>query len=152
MKQTTLCYILRDNDVLLAMKKRGLGMGKWNGPGGKKIDEETIEDACRRETFEETGVNVGALERRGVVRFCYSGHPDWTNECAIFISRDFSGEPMETEEMNPKWFPIDGLPMSAMWESDAIWLQDVLTGGSVDLTVYFDDEDRMQRYEQGGTV
>ncbi len=55
---TNLVFILRGDEVLLAMKKRGLGTGKWNGPGGKVKGKETPEEAAIRET-EEVGLNVG---------------------------------------------------------------------------------------------
>lgn len=34
--------------VLLGMKKRGFGAGKWNGFGGKVQPGETIEEAARQ--------------------------------------------------------------------------------------------------------
>jgi 8-oxo-dGTP pyrophosphatase MutT (NUDIX family) len=41
---TNLCYLFNDkNQVLLIMKKKGLGQGKWNGPGGKVKKGENIE-------------------------------------------------------------------------------------------------------------
>ena len=43
---TNLVFILRGDEVLLAMKKRGLGVGKWNGPGGKVKGKETPEEAA----------------------------------------------------------------------------------------------------------
>ena len=58
MKLVTLCLLVKDDKVLLAMKKRGFGMGKWNGVGGKVEDGETIEMAAARETGEEIGVAV----------------------------------------------------------------------------------------------
>ncbi|MEK7504190.1 MAG: hypothetical protein AAB550_01680 [Patescibacteria group bacterium] len=39
MKQATLCFLVKDNQILLAMKKRGFGVGKWNGVGGKVNEE-----------------------------------------------------------------------------------------------------------------
>lgn len=44
MRLATLCYLLKDDQVLLAMKKRGFGEGKWNGPGGKVEKGETGDD------------------------------------------------------------------------------------------------------------
>lgn len=39
MRQATLCFLIREvngeNELLLAMKKKGFGQGKWNGVGGK---------------------------------------------------------------------------------------------------------------------
>jgi hypothetical protein len=31
LRLTTLCYVRREGEILLAMKKRGFGKGKWNG-------------------------------------------------------------------------------------------------------------------------
>lgn len=67
MKKTTLCYPTKDGKILLAMKKRGFGEGKWNGPGGKLQKGETAEDACRCETLEEIGVTVGELQDLGLI-------------------------------------------------------------------------------------
>ncbi|HET8669978.1 MAG TPA: NUDIX domain-containing protein, partial [Candidatus Saccharimonadales bacterium] len=41
---------------LLAMKKRGFGINKWNGVGGKVDEDETIEQAAIRECQEEITV------------------------------------------------------------------------------------------------
>ena len=35
MQQATLLFLVKDGDVLLGMKRKGFGMGKWNGFGGK---------------------------------------------------------------------------------------------------------------------
>lgn len=46
------------DQILLGMKKRGFGMGKWNGFGGKVEPGETIEEGALREMAEESGVCV----------------------------------------------------------------------------------------------
>lgn len=46
---------MKENQILLAMKKRGFGAGKWNGAGGKINAGETIEEATTREVDEELG-------------------------------------------------------------------------------------------------
>lgn len=48
-KLLTLVLIVQPGRVLLGMKKRGFGAGKWNGFGGKVQPGETIEDAARRQ-------------------------------------------------------------------------------------------------------
>ena len=53
MKHVTLLFLLTDDQILLAMKKRGFGMGRWNGVGGKIEPGETIEEATARECREE---------------------------------------------------------------------------------------------------
>jgi hypothetical protein len=43
MLQTTLVLLFNDQgQILLAMKKRGFGVGKWNGAGGKIHEGETV--------------------------------------------------------------------------------------------------------------
>ena len=147
MKLTTLCYPIMNGRVLLAMKKRGFGAGKWNGPGGKVHAGETIEDACRRETREETGMILESIEPRGVFEFVYDGKPEWDTECHVFIATSFVGEPRETEEMRPEWFDLDAVPYSDMWDDDAVWLPGVLRGGSVSTRFFFDGNGKMLRHE-----
>ena len=47
-------------EILLGMKKRGFGQGKWNGFGGKVKEGESIRECARRETLEECGLKVSA--------------------------------------------------------------------------------------------
>lgn len=47
-KLLTLVLVVQPGRVLLGMKKRGFGAGKWNGFGGKVQPGESIEDAARR--------------------------------------------------------------------------------------------------------
>lgn len=49
-KVMTLTMILKNDEVLLGMKNRGIGEGKWNGFGGKVEANETIDDAAKRYT------------------------------------------------------------------------------------------------------
>ena len=70
MRKATLCFLIRENqdnvELLLAMKKRGFGMGKWNGVGGKldleKGDKDVVAAAVR-ETEEEIGVKIQKPEK-----------------------------------------------------------------------------------------
>ena len=47
-KLLTLVLVVQPGRVLLGMKKRGFGVGKWNGFGGKVQPGESIEEAARR--------------------------------------------------------------------------------------------------------
>ncbi|MDR0650832.1 MAG: NUDIX domain-containing protein [Candidatus Peribacteria bacterium] len=52
--QTTLVFLFNlQGQLLLAMKKRGFGVGKWSGPGGKVEEGESISQAAVREVEEE---------------------------------------------------------------------------------------------------
>ena len=120
-KILTLCIVHRGNQVLLGMKKRGFGMGRWNGFGGKIEKGETIEEAMRRETFEEAGIDVSEAEKVGILEFEFQGNPE-TLETHIFRAEKFVGEPMESEEMKPQWFDVDKIPYKNMWADDIYWI------------------------------
>ena len=134
MKPVTLCLLVKDNKVLLAMKKRGFGVGKWNGVGGKVQKGETIETAAARETGEEIGVMVdlAKMENVGKIEFHFKDKPEWNQHMHIFLVKNWEGEPKESEEMMPKWYSQNEIPFDAMWPDDKHWLPMVLAGKKVE--------------------
>ena len=120
-KLMTLCIIHRHPNVLLGMKKRGFGAGRWNGFGGKVAPEETIEGAAKREMREEAGIEVNNLSKVGIIEFAFKNDSEIL-EVHIFKSDDFSGEPVESEEMKPQWFHVDEIPFEEMWPDDIHWM------------------------------
>lgn len=126
-KILTLCIPIKDNRVLLGMKKRGFGSGRWNGFGGKMEEGETIEQATVRELNEEVGIKDGKLSKAGIIEFSFE-NDDNILQVHIFKLLDFSDEPIETEEMKPQWFSINEIPFSQMWPDDEYWLPLLLSG------------------------
>lgn len=143
----TLCLVCRENQVLLGMKKRGFGMGRWNGFGGKVNEGETIEDATKRELLEESGLTVSNMEKIGVVDFSWKGKEGKILEVNIFKATDFSGEPTETEEMKPSWFEVDAIPYDAMWPDDKYWIPLFLQNKKFTGKFIFSDNDVVLEYE-----
>ncbi|MBU3901454.1 8-oxo-dGTP diphosphatase [Patescibacteria group bacterium] len=126
-KILTLCVIHRSPKILLGMKKRGFGAGRWNGFGGKLNEGETIEEGLKRETKEEVGVEINDFNKVGIIEFEFKGNPEIL-EVHIFRASDFSGEPAESEEMKPQWFNQDELPFDSMWPDDIHWFPFFLSG------------------------
>jgi 8-oxo-dGTP pyrophosphatase MutT (NUDIX family) len=142
MRPTTLCLLVKDGKVLLAMKKRGFGMGKWNGVGGKVEEGETIETAAIRETGEEIGIAIelADMKKVGNIRFHFKDKPEWNQHMHIFLIKDWKGEPKESEEMMPKWYLHNEIPFDAMWPDDKHWLPVVLAGQNIEGDFHFINE------------
>jgi ADP-ribose pyrophosphatase YjhB (NUDIX family) len=146
LRQATLMFLLKDNQILLAMKKRGFGVGRWNGVGGKPDAGETIEQTAIRETREEIGVETSDLKKVALLDFYFHDIPaekNWNQQVVVYTTRKWVGEPQETEEMKPQWFPIASLPFSAMWPDDPLWLPKVLKGSFVNGAFLFGENDRI---------
>jgi 8-oxo-dGTP diphosphatase/2-hydroxy-dATP diphosphatase len=125
-KLLTLCIVHQHPKVLLGMKKRGFGAGRWNGFGGKVEDGETVEEAAKREIKEEAGIEVVEMTRRGVLDFEFENDPKIL-EVHIFRVTKFKESPQETEEMKPAWFHIDEIPFKQMWSDDIYWMPFLLS-------------------------
>jgi len=110
-----------ENNLLLGMKKRGFGEGRWNGFGGKVKENETIEQSLIREMQEEAGIKVIKQEKIGILEFENEAEKDIL-EVHYYKILEFSGEPKESEEMLPKWFNIHELPFDKMWPDDRYWM------------------------------
>ncbi len=139
MKRTTLCFLARGDEVLIAMKKRGFGQGKWNGVGGKVESGETITEAAIRETEEEIGVKIlaGDLKQQAILHFSFENKSEWNQECHVFVAKTWRGDPAESDEMKPQWFPFGKLPFENMWVDDPFWLPKVLSGKNIEAEFHF---------------
>lgn len=132
---TCLCLITRVTDagerqVLLGHKKTGLGAGKIVGLGGHVEPGESPAEAAAREAKEEAGVHVpvAALTEVAFVTFLFPVRPAWSMTVAVFTAAEYSGDPVETEEIRPEWFPRTALPLEHMWDDAEKWLPRVLDG------------------------
>ena len=147
-RHLTLMILKRDGKILLGVKKRGFGMGRINGIGGKVEKGETIREAAIRETFEEVGIRVNDCSDRGQIVFrnlYFAGKPE-TDIMHVFISENFSGEAIETDEIAPRWYPINDIPSAKMWSDDEHWLPEVLRGNRVDAFFLFNKKNTFTDY------
>jgi 8-oxo-dGTP diphosphatase / 2-hydroxy-dATP diphosphatase len=119
-KLLTLCMVCEEDSVLLGMKKRGFGEGRWNGFGGKLEAGETIEQAALREVQEEIGIVPTTMEKVGILEFAFESDPK-VLEVHVFKVLSYEGEPAESEEMRPQWFAYNEVPFTQMWADDEYW-------------------------------
>jgi len=137
--QATVCFILRDHEVLLLKKSKGLfGQGKWNAPGGKILPNEEPQTCAVREVFEETGLIVENTEQIGLLHFYKNSqreNPDWIVHA--FLAHQSIGGPIDGREGRLKRFKIDALPFDEMWEDDQYWCRLALEGTRLEGWFYF---------------
>lgn len=108
--------ILDNNKVLLGHRcsKKDTGgifePDTWTLPGGKQEVDETILETARRETKEETNLDISDLEIFGADDDISSDRHFVT----IFVlAKKYSGKPTVTEPIKQdewKWFDLDNLP------------------------------------------
>lgn len=136
----TLVFIRREGEILLIRKKRGLGAGKINGPGGRLDPGETPLGCARRELREELCVEAVGLRPRGELRFQFVD--GYSIHVHVFVGEGVVGTPTETAEASPIWTPVSAIPYDEMWADDRVWLPEVLAGRWVEGWFLFDG-DRM---------
>lgn len=143
-RQATLMFLIKDDKILLAMKKRGFAEGKWNGMGGKSSKEDkTILDTAIRETKEEIDVIPIDPKKVATLNFYFLDGKDWNQQVTVYLTKKWSGRPKETEEMKPRWFKIKDIPYDKMWEDDIYWLPQVLNGNTIEGEFLFNSDQKM---------
>ncbi|GLV35012.1 hypothetical protein CBL_09492 [Carabus blaptoides fortunei] len=116
----TLVFIKNEYQVLLGLKKRGFGKGKWNGFGGKVEKNETIFDGAIRETKEECNLKVNNLKHVGIVAYedILDCRMDFVH---VFTANKYTDILQESDEMKPEWFDYEIIPFQQMWPDAKYW-------------------------------
>ena len=152
LRDATLVFLIKKHqgtisDVCLAMKKRGFGMNRWNGAGGKVENGESIGDAAVREVSEEISVKLSHLNKVAELTFIFAKNSAWDQMVHVYFSENWEGEPSESEEMKPEWFDSSQLPFASMWPDDIFWLPTVLAGKFVQSKFIFGENDTILEKE-----
>ena len=124
--RATLLFVVRGGEILLIRKKRGLGKGKINGPGGRLEGEETPLEGALREVREEVCVEATGARERGELYFQFVD--GYSIHVHVFQADDCRGEVQETPEALPLWVALDAIPYDEMWADDRLWLPQMLAG------------------------
>ena len=128
----TLAYFIKDNQILLPLKKKKIGKGKHNGVGGRVEPNENHEEAMIRECIEEVGLTP--IEYEYVTELRFNQPVDGQRSLSIvhiYICRSWTGELTETDEMKPYWFEINKIPYNKTMDDCKYWLPQVLSGQKI---------------------
>lgn len=132
--QVCVTYLLRESEgvpeVLLGRKRRGLGVGKLVGLGGKLHPGEHPRSAAVREIDEESGLFVAkeSLQPVGMLTYLFPTKPAWSQESWVYLCRDWIGEPVDSDELSLSWYSVAKLPLGEMWSDAQYWLPAALRG------------------------
>ncbi len=106
--------VVKDGKLLLQKRADD---GKWGYHGGSVDIDEAVEEAAKRELFEETGLVAERLELFGVfsgpdMHHVYPNGDEVSNVDIVFICREFSGEMrmQKSEVLELKYFAPDEIP------------------------------------------
>lgn len=124
MKNTTLCYLLQGDSVLLlhrVKKENDLNHDKWIGIGGKFEENESPEECLVREAWEETGLTLTGYQYRGIVTFVSDR---WEGEYMhLYTATEWTGTIKECDEGVLEWVSQEKMKELPQWEGDRIFLR-----------------------------
>jgi 8-oxo-dGTP diphosphatase len=143
--RATLMFVCEEGRVLLIRKKRGFGMGKIHGPGGKTAPDESPMECAIRETVEEVGINAQDPIERGELWFQFTN--GLAIQVVVFTTTHFHGEVAESEEAVPIWTDVESIPLNEMWPDNQHWLHRVLTGNETFLGRFLYEEEAILWHE-----
>jgi len=103
--------VLRDDQILLIHRIKGLEQRKWGLPGGYVERDETIEESAKREILEETGYEVKVFK---FLRIKDSpNRPSEDRQNVSFVHTCTVGDKVgeaDDESSEQKWFQLAALP------------------------------------------
>jgi 8-oxo-dGTP diphosphatase len=128
---TTLAYIENNNEYLMLYrnkKENDINQGKWLGIGGKVKENESLDQAMKREVYEETGFKVINYKFKGMITFvntiCETEH------IFIYIVCKYSGTIIECNEGTLKWIEKDNILNLNLWAGDKYFLEPLINNES----------------------
>lgn len=136
----TVCYLIKNGNILLGLKKVRIGKGLLNGPGGHlEPGDDSIADRAKIEFKDETGfIITSELKEVGILLVTYED-TDFIAEIHFFTVSNVEGFLIETDEMIPEWHKLNNIPYDRMWPNDRYCLPIILDGGYFEGHFHYDN-------------
>ena len=147
MKKEASLSIIEDtenNKFLMIRHQRGINKGYINFPGGKKEENESMDDCVVRETLEETGLTIKNPKKVGYMEF-----PEMNFYVHIYKSTEFEGNIINKEdEVSAFWVDKDNIPLNEMREADQNFMLDLLAGKYINRRYHYDENFKLKSIEE----
>lgn len=123
----TLCFLKKDNQILLINRNKPPFMGMWNALGGHKEENETAFECAIREIYEESNIKVSEAKLISVSTWNYDDDEIYVYVSELDNSFDTSKYPLKINEGIIDFKDID-------------WILNIKNYGVIeDLRVFLDD-------------
>ena len=133
-KQGTVCFLLKDNQIFLMRVEYPNGKQVWSGVGGMRDNDESLEDTVIREGNEELNFTIlkDSLQKVAIIQ----ENPHF--QLIVFTATAWEGTPeiSETEIKELHWFDIAEIPYEMMWPDNKFWLPKILEGKQLSAIVH----------------
>nr|WP_263323508.1 8-oxo-dGTP diphosphatase [Neobacillus sp. Marseille-Q6967] len=117
----TLCFVVKGEVVLMLLREKEPNKGKWNGVGGKIDPYETPLESCKREVWEETGLNIRNPVFRGIIAL------DGIESIYVYVCDEFEGEILASNEGILEWKSLNWiLTSNEAVENIPLFIEEVL--------------------------
>ncbi|MHA7190877.1 8-oxo-dGTP diphosphatase [Arthrobacter sp. MDT2-16] len=129
-------------EVLLGLKRTGFGAGRVVALGGKIDGRESALEAVVREVAEESGIALdpSAVREAGRIAWSFPARPAWNMAAFLFTADAGTATPVPSEEIEPRWYPVDAIPWHSMWQDGPHWIPLLLEGRRVDAAIVMDTD------------
>ncbi|NLC94565.1 MAG: 8-oxo-dGTP diphosphatase [Bacilli bacterium] len=141
--ETTLCLIVKDDQVLMMLrnkKKNDVHLHKYNGLGGKVEKGESMHDCVKREVYEEAGIILTNYKYIGKAIFKNFANSIGKEIMYCFVGYDYKNEIGECNEGELQWIPKNKVLELPLWEGDKYFLMDIIEARPFTIFLHYDGD------------